>query len=526
MPVLPWTPERHFVSDCTSEAVLLDGHSLTIAQLVSLADGNATAELASEALQKMAASRQVVDDFAAGDQPVYGVNTGFGHLASVQVPVDRLAQLQRNLVRSHCTGVGELLPRRQVRAAMALRANALARGHSGIRPGTVATLLAMLNHGIHPLVPAQGSVGASGDLAPLARLALALMGEGQVEFKGQTLPAALALSQAGLTPIHLEAKEGLALINGTQVSTAIGALALHQACLLVTQADITTAMSLEALMGSVRPFAAQVQEARRHAGAGISAGNLRRLTTHSQIGAAHAGCDQVQDSYALRCAAQVHGAVRDALDYSVRTLTLEANASTDNPLVFAESGEMFSCGNFHGAPVAYAMDLAGIVMADLASISERRLERLVNPALSQLPAFLTPDPGLHSGLMMAQVTAAALVSENKTLAHPASVDSIPTSGDQEDHVSMSTWAARKASQITEHTATVIAIETLAAGQALDFRAPLEPGAGVAAAHRQLRQTVPTLAGDRTLSPLIEETRSLILQGKLIAAAAEVAGPMN
>ncbi|MCZ6745682.1 MAG: histidine ammonia-lyase [Acidobacteria bacterium] len=506
--------------------VLLDGHSLSLTQLATLASGHGNARLARAARRRMSAARQVVDRRASGDVPVYGVNTGFGHLASVRVPVDRLEDLQCNLVRSHCAGVGQPLARAQVRATMLLRANALARGHSGIRPETVDTLLAMLNHGIHPRILAQGSVGASGDLAPLACLALALMGEGEVEMGGQELPAALAFSQAGLAPVRLAAKEGLALINGTQVSTAIGALALLEARRLVTMADLAGAMSLEALKGSARPFDAAVQEARRHNGPELSAGNLRRLLAQSEIAASHEDCDRVQDSYALRCMPQVHGAVRDALSYVENVLTLEANASTDNPLVFAERDEMISCGNFHGAPVGYAMDLMAIVMADLASISERRMERLVNPALSGLPAFLTPDPGLHSGLMLAQVTAASLVSENKTLAHPASVDSIPTSGDMEDHVSMCTWAARKAAQVVANCHTVLAIETLAAGQALEFLAPLKPGKGVAAALAALRQHVPALVQDRTLTPLIEQTRDLLGEGTLVAAAGAASGELS
>lgn len=507
-------------------SVLLDGHSLTLDQLATLAHGEGSAELAPAARLRMSAAREVVDRRAGGDAPVYGVNTGFGHLASVRIPVDRLEELQCNLVRSHCAGVGQPLARTQVRAAMILRANALARGHSGIRPETVDTLLAMLNHGIHPRILAQGSVGASGDLAPLACLALALMGEGTVEISGQELPASLALSQAGLTPVRLAAKEGLALINGTQVSTAIGALAFLEARRLVTMADLAGAMSLEALKGSSRPFDAAVQEARRHTGPSLSAGNLRRLLSESEIASSHAECDRVQDSYALRCMPQVHGAVRDALSYVESVLTLEANASTDNPLVFAERDEMISCGNFHGAPVGYAMDLMAIVMTDLASISERRLERLVNPALSGLPAFLTPDPGLHSGFMLAQVTAASLVSENKTLAHPASVDSIPTSGDKEDHVSMCTWAARKASQVVANCRLVLAIETLAAGQALEFLAPMKPGKGVAAALATLREHVPALAADRTLTPLIEQTQELVAAGTLAAAAGAASGELS
>jgi histidine ammonia-lyase len=506
--------------------VALDGHSLTIPQLVDLAAGRTLAELTPAARSAMEASRAVVESHARSGRSVYGVNTGFGHLASVAIPPDQLDELQRNLVRSHCTGVGEPLPRQQVRAAMVLRANTLARGHSGIRPSTVDAVLAMLNQRIHPIIPSQGSVGASGDLAPLARLALAVMGEGMVEKGGHTLPAALALSEAGLQPVQLAAKEGLALINGTQVSAAIGMLALHQALRLVTAADVTGAMSLEALKGSAAAFAAEIQAARNHQGPGLSADNLRRLTADSSIAESHRDCDRVQDSYALRCMPQVHGAVRDALAFIESTLVKEANASTDNPLVFADQDRMISCGNFHGAPVGYALDLLAIVMTDLGSISERRLERLVNPALSQLPAFLTPEPGLHSGFMMAQVTAASLVSENKTLAHPASVDSIPTSGDKEDHVSMSTWAARKAAMVVANTCQVLAIETLASAQALDFLAPLTPGAGVAAAHAHVRDHLPFLKRDRTLTPLIQRSAALLEDGSLATAVAAAIGTLH
>ena len=510
----------------STETITLDGRSLTLEQLESLARGAARAELDPAARRRMEAARHTVERAAAGDAPVYGVNTGFGHLATVRVDPARLDELQINLVRSHCAGVGPPLPAEQVRAAMALRANALARGHSGIRPETVETLLALLNAGAVPVVPSQGSVGASGDLAPLAQIALALTGEGTLVRDGRPLPALVVLRDLGLEPVRLAAKEGLALINGTQVSTGLGALALLQAERLACLADIAGASSLEGLKGSVKAFDARIQEIRPHPGQATVAGHLRRLTADSSVGESHRECGRVQDSYALRCMPQVHGAVRDALAHVRSVLEIETNATTDNPVVFSDTGEMISCGNFHGAPVAYGLDFLAIVMTDLASISERRIDRLVNPVLSDLPPFLSRDAGLHSGFMLAQVTAAALVSENKTLAHPASIDSIPTSANKEDHVSMSTWAARKATQVVDNVRRVVAIELLVAAQALDLLAPLVPGAGVAAVHAAIRERVPVLEADRVLSADIERLETMLLDGSLRAAAEAAVGPLE
>jgi histidine ammonia-lyase len=513
-------------SDRAQRTVVLDGHSLSLEDVGDVAHRAALVVLSPAAEALLRASRVVVERAAAGEAPAYGINTGFGHLAGVRIPPDRLDELQMNLVRSHCAGVGERLPREAVRAAMLLRANTLARGHSGIRVEPVSLLVALLNRGIHPLVPAQGSVGASGDLAPLAHIALALTGEGLVEIAGQEIPATLALREAALEPLRLRAKEGLALINGTQVSTAIGALVLLEAERLATLADLAGAMSLEALKGSVRAFDPRVQEIRPHPGQARSAENLRALTRDSAINASHRDCDRVQDSYALRCMPQVHGAVRDTLAHARRVLTIEANSSTDNPVVFTEEGELISCGNFHAAPVGYVLDFLAVAVADLASIAERRLERLVNPALSGLPAFLAPDPGLHSGFMLAQVTAAALVSENKVLSHPASVDSIPTSAGKEDHVSMSTFAARKAGLVVRNARRVIAIEILAAAQALDYLRPLAPGPGVGAALSAVRAAVPALDRDRPLAPLIEAVDRLLDDGQLRAAVEAASGRLH
>ncbi|MFQ5670789.1 MAG: histidine ammonia-lyase [Acidobacteriota bacterium] len=505
--------------------VHLDGSSLSLDDLEAVAVNGARVVLDPAARRKIQASRSLVERLSASEQAVYGLNTGFGHLASVRVPAQHLGELQKNLVRSHCVGVGACLPRAAVRATMLLRANALARGHSGIRPAAVEMLLTLLNEKIHPRIPSQGSVGASGDLAPLAHLARGLMGEGTVEKDGRDLPARLVLGEVGLPPLELKEKEGLALINGTQVTTAIGALALIRSERLVRCADVTGAMSLEGLKGSIRPFDPRVQAVRPHPGQASTAENLRRLTADSGIEASHRECGRVQDSYALRCMPQVHGAVRDTLAHARQVLTIEANSSTDNPLVFAPDQEMLSCGNFHAAPAGYVLDFLAIVMADLASISERRIERLVNPMLSGLPAFLTPDPGLHSGFMLVQVTAAALVSENKILAHPASVDSIPTSANKEDHVSMATLAARKATQVVDNTARVLALEALAAAQALDFLEPLEPGRGVAAAHAALRRQVARLSTDRPMAEEIEKVRDMLEDGRLCQAVEDGAGPL-
>jgi len=505
--------------------LLLDGESLGPEQVEAIADGHPCG-LAARALRRVAASRRAVLRATRAGRLVYGVNTGFGHLARVRVDAERLDELQLNLIRSHSAGVGEPLPERVVRAVLALRANCLARGHSGLKVETLQRIIDMLRVGIHPIVPEQGSVGASGDLAPLAHIALALIGEGEVFYRGRRIRAGTALKRARLRPVVLEAKEGLALINGTQVMTAIGVLALLQAERLTTLADIAGAMSLEALKGSHRAFDERIQEARPHPGQIASASNLRRLLRDSAIERSHIDCGRVQDSYSLRCMPQVHGAVRDALAYVRQVLCLEINSSTDNPMVFAESGEFLSGGNFHGHPVAVALDHLGTAACSLGTISERRTERLLNPDLSQLPAFLAHDPGLHSGFMMAQVTAAALVSENKILAHPATVDSIPTSAAKEDHVSMGAHSARKAARIVDHVMTVLAVELLAAAQALDFLRPLRPGRGVAVAHRAFRRAISHMHEDRVLATDISMARRLVGTETLRRAAENVVGALS
>ena len=496
--------------------IVLTGSSLTLSDLAAIADGRESIALAPEAADRVDRARAVVDRKTQSDEPVYGINTGFGALAETAVPRDALDQLQINLLRSHAAGVGEPLSTRAVRATMALRANVLAKGFSGIRRGTLERLIDMLNRRVHPKVPSRGSVGASGDLAPLAHLALVLIGEGEAcTGDGQAwTPGLTALRAAGIEPVHLGPKEGLALINGTQPSVAVAALSLQTAERLARATDVAVALSIDALRGSVHPFDARIHAARPHQGQAVAAANVRLLLEGSDINKSHEHCGRVQDAYSLRCAAQVHGAARDALSFVARTLTTEANAATDNPIVFAEEDEIVSGGNFHGAPVAMAADLLVIAVAQLATISERRSDRLVNPVLSELPAFLTPASGLQSGYMMAQVTAAALVSEIKTLAHPASVDTIPTSANREDHVSMSMGAALKAEHAIALASRVIAVEILCACQAIDLLAPLTTSRRLQRVHAYVRTAVPHLAGDRPPAPDIERIASMIVDGSL------------
>ena len=494
--------------------ILLNGSDLSLKQLLAIADDRVEVGLAPDARERVAASRAVVDQKADGEAAVYGINTGFGNFAETRIDKHDLAALQLNLLRSHAAGVDTPLPVRTVRATMALRANVLAKGFSGIRVETLEALLAMLNRGVHPRVPSRGSVGASGDLAPLAHLALVLVGE------GDTLDGR-SLADAGLKPIALGPKEGLALINGTQVSTAVLALTLAGAEQLSRAADITAALSIDALMGSMHPFEPRIHEPRPFAGQAASADNLLRLLAGSRINESHVNCGRVQDAYSMRCAPQVHGAAREALSWIRHIVSIEMNAATDNPMVFARAGgagtgtgEIVSGGNFHGAPLALAADLLVMAVAQLATISERRSERLVNPALSGLPAFLTRHGGLESGLMIAQVTAAALTSEIKTLAHPASVDTIPTSANKEDHVSMSMHAALKAERALQLAINVIAVEILCACQAIDLRAPLESSPPLMRAHKIVRERVKKLVDDRPPAPDLDAIAEIIRAGKL------------
>jgi histidine ammonia-lyase len=498
--------------------IALTGSDLTLDALIAIADGEMVG-LHPDAVAAVDAARAVVDRRSLGDTPVYGINTGFGALAEKAIAHEALGALQINLLRSHAAGVGEPLPVRAVRASMALRANVLAKGYSGIRRSTLERLLDMLNRRVHPRVPSRGSVGASGDLAPLAHLSLVLIGEGEAWVgddpalhKGRA-----ALAAAGIEPVVLGPKEGLALINGTQPSTAISALAVAGAERLARAADIAAALSIDALRGSVKPFDARIHAARPYPGQVASASNIRTLLADSAINRSHEHCGRVQDAYSLRCAAQVQGAARDAFTFARTLLMTEANAATDNPMVFSSDDEIVSGGNFHGAPVAIAGDVIVLALAQLATISERRADRLVNPALSELPAFLTAESGLQSGYMLAQVTAAALTSEIKTLAHPASVDTIPTSANREDHVSMSMGAALKAGRALDLATRVVAIEILCACQGIDLLAPLTTSPLLSDAHRRVREIVPALTIDRPPAPDIDAIADLVASGALESA---------
>jgi histidine ammonia-lyase len=499
-----------------AERVEIDGESLSLEDIERVArDPSTRVGIPDAAIERIRRSRAVVEAAVESGRVVYGVTTGFGRLSDIAVPRDQLERLQLNLIRSHACGVGAPLPREEVRAITLLRANVLARGFSGVRPEVVRLLVELLNRGVHPVIPEQGSVGASGDLAPLSHLALVLVGEGEAEVGGEALPGGEALRRAGLEPLVLRAKEGLALNNGTQVMTGIGTLALLAAERLVEAAEVAGAMSLEGLRGTPDAFHPALQRARPHPGQAASAERLRALLAASEIRESHRHNDpRVQDAYALRCMPQVHGAARNALGYIRSVLETEANSATDNPLIFPdeEGGLVVSGGNFHGQPVAQVLDLLAIALTDLASMSERRTERLVNPDLSDLPAFLTRDPGVNSGMMLAQITAAALVSESKVLCHPASVDSIPTGASKEDHVSMGTSAAKKARQVLRNCEAVVGIELMCAAQALEFLKPLRPGVGVDRAYRLVRERIAPLEEDRVLAPDIAAATELVRAG--------------
>lgn len=492
----------------------LDGSSLGLDALARIAFDRETVALSDVARVRIRASRDVVESHATAGKPVYGINTGFGALADVAIPNDQLAQLQMNLVRSHAAGVGTPLGTPAVRALIALRANVLAKGYSGIRLATVEALVQLLNAGVHPVIPSRGSVGASGDLAPLAHLALVVIGEGHAEFQGSVVPGRTALERAGLAPVSLAPKEGLALINGTQASAAVLGLTVLGAERLARAADITAALTVDALRGSYHAFEARIHAPRPVPGQAASAENLRRLGEGSGINKSHENCGKVQDAYALRCAPQVHGSAREAIAFARRLVEIEANAATDNPMVFIEDGDIVSGGNFHGAPVALAADTLAIGVTQLASISERRTDRLMSASESGLPAFLVRDSGINSGLMMAHVTAAALTSEMKTLAHPAAADTIPTSAGREDHVSMSMWAAVKAARMVELATEVIAIELLAAAQGIDLLAPLVTSPALARIHAVVRRRVPFIDTDRPPSPDITALAAAIATGEL------------
>lgn len=505
----------------TDSPVLVDGQTLTLEAVEAVARHGRKIEFEAAARQRVIRSRALVDKLARGDTPVYGINTGFGALAEIRIASHDLERLQQNLIFSHAVGVGEPLPFDAARAAALLRANVLATGCAGVRPLLVETLVQLLNAGVAPMIPAQGSVGASGDLAPLAHIALLLLGEGDAMLRGNRVSAAEAIAAAGCAPITLQAKEGLALVNGTQVMAAVGSLALLDAERWATIADIAGACSVEGFMGTSRAFDERIQRVRPHPGQQVAAANLRALLGDSEIYASHRFCGKVQDPYSLRCMPQVHGATRDALAYIRAVLECELNSATDNPLVFADDDEIISGGNFHGQPLALALDFLGIAMAEIADISERRIEQLVNPTLSGLPPFLVADSGLNSGLMITQVTAAALINENKVLAHPASVDSIPSSANREDHVSMGMTAALKSRRIIDNVRRVLGIELMAACQALEFRLPLRPGVGCRAAFDVVRRVVPPLLGDRRLELDLRAIDRVLADNTLLAAVREV-----
>jgi histidine ammonia-lyase len=505
------------------KALHINGNDLTLEAAREVAVERRPALLAPDAREAVARARAVVDALVANNQVSYAITTGVGKLSDVRIAGDQIRELQLNLVRSHAFGVGEPLSIPETRAMMLMRANSLAKGNSGVRAVLIDTLCEMLNRGVTPVVPSQGSVGASGDLAPLAHLALVLIGEGECfDEKGARVSSAVALKQAQIKPLVLEAKEAVSLINGTQAMLAVGTLALLAAETLVDSADVIGAMSCDALQGTIVAFDERIHQARPHAGQTKTAANLRRLLEVSEIRNSHRDCGRVQDAYSMRCIPQVHGAVRDTLAHCRVVFETEVNSAVDNPLVFVKNpkasdgeGEVLSGGNFHGQPLAFALDFLAIALSALAGISERRLERMVNPALSEgLPPFLAPGAGLNSGFMLPQVTAAALVSENKVLSHPASVDSITTSGNKEDYVSMGMTAANKLKKVVENSRNVLAIEAMAAAQAIDFLAPLKPSKPLQQAHAAVRAVCPTMDKDRVMYQDLARIAEAIAAGKL------------
>ena len=507
-----------------TKEVAIDGNHLTLEDIQAIATEEATVSLAPEALDRIRASRKVIEEILEGNRVVYGVNTGFGKLSDVKIPVGQVDELQLNLIRSHAAGVGDPFPVPVTRAIMLLRANVLAKGNSGVRPEIIHLLLDMLNKKIHPIIPSKGSVGASGDLAPLSHLALVLIGEGEALSGSRVLPGKEALLKNGLSPLVLKAKEGLALINGTQAMTAVGCLGWLEARRLCKVADVAGAMALDAMRGTDTAFDERIVNVRPYPGAVAVARNLRDLMRGSKIRESHRDSPhKVQDNYSLRCMPQVHGAVRDALATAEGWLLTEINAATDNPLVFPEDRELLSGGNFHGAPMALCFDFLSVAIAQLACISERRTALLVDPSQSELPAFLSPDPGLNSGFMMAQVTAASLVSENKVLAHPASVDTIPTSANKEDHVSMGVTAALKFRQIVQNAAYVLAIELLCGAQAIDLLAPLVTSTPLRKAHKLIRARITRWNEDRILSNDINALTALIQETSFVKEIEGVLG---
>lgn len=508
------------------DKILITGQSLTLRQIVAVCRENAQVELSEEARNRILASRAVVDQLVDDEAVVYGITTGFGKFSDVPISHDECKLLQKNLIISHAVGAGEPFAREVVRGMMLLRINNLAKGFSGTRPVIVETLIAMLNKGVTPVVPQKGSLGASGDLAPLSHMVLPMIGLGRAQFGGEVMPGGDAMKRAGIKTVELVAKEGLALINGTQAMTAVGALTLYDALACIKLADIAAALSFEANRGVEDALDARVHALRAHEGQGLTAENLRRLLFCSR-NITQQGEVRVQDNYSLRCAPQVHGASRDALQYILSKVNIEINAVTDNPIVFGDTNEAISAGNFHGQPMALAFDFLGIALSEIANISERRLEHLVNPSLGGFPAFLTKNGGLNSGMMIVQYSAAALVSENKVLAHPASVDSIPSSAGQEDHVSMGTIAARKASEILQNVRRVLAMELMCVCQAIDLMGGKKKlGKGTKPAYDAVRSVCKTLRNDRPLFEDINRCEDLLKDGSLLFAVEEAIGELK
>ncbi len=508
------------------EHIVINGENLTLNQLIQGVRYGSRVILSGDAEICVNRTRQTVEKALRSKQVIYGLTTGFGALSDVVISKSQAKQLQRNILMSHAAGVGNYLDEEVVRAVLLLKINNLAKGYAGIKLETLKTLVDMFNKGVYPLMPEKGSVGASGDLAPLAHMALVLIGQGEAVFNGRIMSGKTAMEEAGINLVDLDAGEGLALINGTQVMTAIGVLAVYDALNLLKTADIAAGMSLEVLLASNIELDKKIHDVRPHPGQIISADNLRRITQNSEIVSSHKDCSRVQDAYSIRCSPQVHGASIDALHYAKRVIEIEMNAATDNPLIFSETDQIVSGGNFHGQPVALALDFLAIALSEIANISERRIERLVNPQLSGLPAFLIKDAGLNSGFMIAQYTAAALVSENKVLSHPASVDSIPTSANKEDHVSMGTIAARKCREVLKNAEHVISIELLCAAQAMDLFTNLKAGAGTLEAYRMIRRHISHLEEDRILSDDIKTMYKLAHEGKILKSVEDKIGTLN
>jgi len=502
--------------------IAVNGNTLSLDELIQVARDGYKVAIAEEAAVRVNESRAYVEKLVDEERIVYGITTGFGKFSNIAISHEQVEQLQESLIRSHACGVGNHFPEEIVRAIMLLRLNALVKGYSGIRLSTLHTLTDMLNEGVHPAIPEKGSLGSSGDLAPLSHMVLVMMGEGEAYYQGSLMNGKEAMAKAGIKPVRLTSKEGLALVNGTQVLTAVGAITTYDAVNLMKMADISSALTFEALKGIMDIFDEKVHAVRNHGGQIDCARNLARILSGSGL-TTKQGEVKLQDSYSLRCLPQIHGASKDAIDYVLDKVNKEMNAATDNPLIFAKDDQVISCGNFHGQPMALAFDFLGIALAELANSAERRIERLVNPSLSELPPFLTEKGGVNSGFMIVQYTAAALVSENKILAHPASVDSIPSSGNQEDHVSMGTIAARKALEILKNTRAVIAIELMTAAQGLEFADPDKLGKGTKEAYRIIRGQIPRLREDRVMYPDIEKSIKMIQDQSILKAVEAAVG---